>query len=146
MLVGARIGVPRWSRVDGHAADPVLRVDRLAARGDPFRKITFLIGLGMIMVRARSSASARSERAGDVARARRSDRTGSPWKRISTAARRVDRAWARGRVGRPSLLHQPGVLWCSRSTGAGASRWSTASRWAISDSTPISAAFVTSAS
>jgi uncharacterized oligopeptide transporter (OPT) family protein len=50
MLVGARIGIPAVvAGVLGRRAGAVLRLDRLAAEGDPPRKIIFLIALGTIM-------------------------------------------------------------------------------------------------
>ena len=50
MIVGARIGVAASRRRAGQlGCDAVVRVDRRLAPTDPFRKITFICALGMIM-------------------------------------------------------------------------------------------------
>ncbi len=120
MVVGARIGIPAIvAGLLGWALIPYFVSIGWLKEGDPFRKITFLIALGMIMGASgkRRSAGARSRR-----RRRRRRPTGNA---------SIRRSWCSGSSPGPSASSQAATWsWGSRSASS-RSPWAScsSSRW-----------------
>ncbi len=152
MLVGARIGIAALvAGVTGHLLIPYFISIGWLQAGEPFRKITFLIGLGLIMGAAILDIgqilieAVRRWRAVSMAAAPAAPPTEEAWKRTSTG-RLV--AWvvfwgaAVVWVG-SSVLHQPVFFMAVAIALVFVFAMVNGISLGISDSNPISSAFVT---
>ena len=149
MLVGTRIGVPTLvAGLTGTALIPTFVSIGWLAEGDPYRKITFLLGLGMIMGAALL----------DVARVLR--QAIARWRAPRAAVVEPQQAWQRMNTGRlvawtllwgcvvvwlgASLLHQPVFFMAMAVLLVFVFTMVNGISLGISDSNPISSAFVAS--
>ncbi|MFO1218765.1 MAG: OPT/YSL family transporter [Burkholderiaceae bacterium] len=148
MLIGARIGVPAlMAGLTGAALVPAFVAIGWLAPGDPFRKITFLIGLGMILGAAvldvgglllQAAARWRSTSAPAAAPAL------EPWQRTNTSRLVLWTAcWGAAVLGLGvTVMHQPFVFLAVALALSLVIVLVNGISLGISDSNPISSAFV----
>jgi uncharacterized oligopeptide transporter (OPT) family protein len=148
MLVGARIGIPAiTSGLLGWALVPYFVSIGWLHEGDPFRKITFLIALGMIMGAAIIDiALVMKEAAARLAGPRQPDPPQSEWKRVNTLRLVIWVAcWGLGVIATGSIvLNQPVGFIAFAVALVFVFALVNGISVGISDSNPISSAFVVS--